>query len=308
MSCPVAAVVVAYESAEVLPRCLAALEGRVAEAVVIDNSRARSGSPELRARHGWVRWIDSASNLGFAGAVNRGVAATSEPFVLLLNPDCELRTGLEALVVACRREGVAGAGGLLAAPGGDPQVGFNARSLPDPQALAFEALGINRLWPRNPVNLRYRLLDLDLGGEAEVGQPAGAFLLLRRDALETVGGMDAGFHPVWFEDVDLCRRLRDAGLALRYVPFAAASHAGGHAVSRLPLQARLRAWYGGMLRYANKHFARGAYRRVRLAVLTGLALRALRSRVRGEPSEALGAYVAAFRILRLEYSRRAGPW
>ncbi len=80
-------------------------------------------------------------------------------------------------------------------------------------------LGLNRLWPGNPVNRRYRCLDLDLEAAADVEQPAGAFLLIRRDAWQALGGFDEGFHPIWFEDVDFLKRARDAGYrrALRSV-------------------------------------------------------------------------------------------
>ncbi len=272
---PVAAVIVSYESGDHLPACLAALRCEAAETVVVDNGSQRPAPAALRRRHPEVRWIDNPVNRGFAAAVNQGAAATAAEHILLLNPDCELLTGLDALVHDCRGEGVAGSGGLLVSADGSPQTGFFCRRLPTPRSLAFEALGINRAWPSNPVNRRYRMLNLDHGSAREVEQPAGAFLLLRRDAFEEVGGLDEGFHPLWFEDVDLCRRLLDAGYRLRFNPAATARHAGGHSVGSLSPEGRQRAWYGGMLRYAGKHFPPGAYRRVRGAVLAGLLLRGL---------------------------------
>lgn len=273
----VAAVIVAYRSGSHLPSCLAALDGKVDEAVVIDNTPGESPAPDLQARFPWVDWINNESNLGFAAAANQGVLATKASNVLLLNPDSELIDGLAELVAECAAKNVAGAGGLLTDRDGSAQVGFFSRSLPTPTALIFEALGINRVWKRNPVNVRYRLLDIRTDVASDVQQPAGAFLLLRRDALNTVGGLDERFHPAWFEDVDLCKRLRDAGFRLRFAPAAMARHTGGHAVATLPLQERLLAWYGGLLRYAEKHFSRGCFRCVRSAVLVGLVLRALHS-------------------------------
>ena len=298
MSCPVAAVIVAHDSNAELPACLAAVRARVAEAVVIDNCPESPVAGALKREHAWARWIDNGENRGFAAAVNQGVAATSAPYVLLLNPDCVLRTGLEGMVEACRVPEVAGAGGLLLDPAGRPQSGFASRSLPTPWTLAFEALGLNRAWPGNPVNRRYRLRSLDPGRESEVPQPAGAFLLLKRAALAAVRGMDEAYWPAWFEDVDLCRRLYDAGFSLRHTPSAVALHSGGHSVNRLPLPARLDAWYGGLLRFAAKHFSRGAYRRVRAAVLVGLLLRKLSCRLRGGSVADAAAYGSAFRRLR----------
>lgn len=307
MSCPVAAVIVAYRSENVLPACLDSLRGKAAETVVIDNTPGAGPPPGLRSAYPWAAWIRNDSNRGFAGAVNQGVAATTAPFLLLLNPDCEVLTDLDGLVDACREDGVAGAGGLLLDLGGAPQTGFHARSLPTPWALAFEALGVNRCWRRNPVNRRYRLLDLDPRSEREAEQPAGAFLLLRRDALQAVGGMDERFHPVWFEDVDLCRRLYDAGYTLRYSPRAAARHRGAHAVTTLPLQRKLQAWYGGLLRYAAKYYPPAARRRVRFAVLAGLQLRRLRCRLGGGSSADAEAYGAVFRLVRSGFPDRSAP-
>ncbi len=304
MSWPVAAVVVAHSSNAELHPCLSSLRGKVEEAVVVDNCPGARAPPALRAAHPWVKWLDNPSNRGYAAGVNQGVAATSAPFVLLLNPDCELLTGLDGLVEACRPERVGGAGGLLVNPDGTPQAGFMARSFPTPWALAFEALGLNRAWPGNPVNRRFRLRRLDPAVECKVDQPAGAFLMLRRRALDAVGGLDERFRPAWFEDVDLCRRLCDAGYALRYTPLASARHVGGHSVGRLSPQVRLNAWYGGLLRYAEKHFSHRAYRRVRVAVLLGLALRRAYCVAGGGSSEDADAYGRLFRLVRCGFPRR----
>lgn len=283
MSSPVAAVVVTYRSNTVLPSCLDGLRGRVAEAVVVDNCPGARPPGELRERHRWVRWIDSRSNLGFAGGVNLGVAATTAPFVLLVNPDCELLTGVESLVEACSRRRTAAAGGRLVDTSGATQRGFVFRSLPSAVTLACEALGVNGFWPGNPVNRRYRQLDRSTVAACRVQQPAGALLMIRREVLARLQGLDEGFHPAWFEDVDLARRLQDAGYILRYEPSCVARHEGAHSVRTLPLPGRLEAWYGGMLRYAEKHFSPGAARWVRLSVVAGLQIRALRCVARNGP-------------------------
>ena len=295
MSRHVSAIVVAYKSGPLLEPCLNALVGRVAETVVVDNCpEARSGK-HLRGRFPRVMWIDNGDNRGFAAAVNQGVAATDSPFVLLLNPDCELVTGLGDLVRAVQEPGVAGAGGLLVDLDGFPQSGFFARSLPTPAALAFEALGLNRLWPSNPANRRYRMLGMDPLAARDIEQPAGAFLLLKRSCLESLGGMDEGFRPVWFEDVDLCKRLLDAGYRMRYVPAVVARHAGGHAVATLTDSRRLDAWYGGLLRYAGKHLPRSSRVWVRVAVIAGLALRAARGCYLSGAASGASAQIAMLR-------------
>ena len=150
MTHPVAAVIVAHRSGSYLPGCLAALDGTVEQAVVIENTPGELPDPELQDRFPWVDWINNDSNRGFAAAANQGISATNAPNILLLNPDCELHSGLGELVAECGAAGVAGAGGLLEGSDGSAQVGFFARSLPTPTTLIFEVLGVNRAWRRKP--------------------------------------------------------------------------------------------------------------------------------------------------------------
>ena len=307
MNPEVAAVIVAYRSNAELPGCLGALRGMVGEAVVVDNGAGSSAPPTLRQAHPWVRWVDNQENRGFAAAVNQGVDTTSAPLVLLLNPDCQILSGVEALVEACGPSDVAGAGGLLVNMDGSPQTGFFARSLPSAWTLAFEAVGLNGIWKRNPINRRYRLTEMDPATGQDVEQPAGAFLLLRRQALEAVGGLDECFYPAWWEDVDLCRRLRDSGYRLRFAPRATARHIGGHSFRELPLQERLEAWYGGMLRYAKRHYPHRTYRLVRLGVLAGLALRSIYSCSRRLSCAEAGTYYTVLRLARSGFPIRNRP-
>jgi N-acetylglucosaminyl-diphospho-decaprenol L-rhamnosyltransferase len=131
------------------------------------------------------------------------------------------------------------------------------------------------MWPGNPVNRRYRALDLDYSRDLQVEQPAGAFLMVRRSVWQELGGLDEGFFPLWFEDVDLCRRISDRGLALYYVPKAVAKHTGAHSISVLSVEMRRVYWYGSLLRYSAKHFGPAAFRLVCLSVVTGSFLRSM---------------------------------
>ena len=156
--------------------------------------------------------------------------------------------------------GTGAVGGMLIGEDGKPQRGFMARNLPTPGTLIFEVLGINRLWPRNPLNWHYRCLALSPMTTAQVDQPAGAFLMFSRAAWETVGGFDERFWPVWFEDVDFCARLKSAGFRTYYDPQGVAKHSGSHSVRTLPLENRERYWYGSLLGYAEKHYRSTAFR------------------------------------------------
>src|SRR5205085_11469200 len=182
-----------------------------AEIVVVDNGSSDGTLAEIQRRG--VRLIANSSNRGFAGAVNQGVQVLDCPYIVLLNPDAVVVSSLEPLRQACDLPRAAAAGGQLLDASGRPQIGFMARRLPTPAALILEVLLLNRIWPGNPVNRRYRGLDLDYSTRLQVEQPAGAFLMVRRSVLLDLGGLDEDF-PLWFEDVDLCRRLVDYRLLL----------------------------------------------------------------------------------------------
>jgi N-acetylglucosaminyl-diphospho-decaprenol L-rhamnosyltransferase len=270
----VAIVIVTYNSAGEISGCLDSLADLAdTEIVVIDNA-STDGTP-ARANRPGVRLITNSRNLGFAGGVNQGVRATSAPFVLLLNPDARLQRGLSALLAQFENPFTGAAGGMLTGPDGQPQTGFMARNLPTPAALIFELLGINRLWPGNRVNWHYRCLGLGQSAAADVEQPAGAFLMFSRLAYEKVGGFDERFYPVWFEDVDFCARLKEAGYRVRYTPEAVANHTGGHSVGTLSMEIRQRYWYGSLLEYAAKHYPPPALRAVCFAVMLGAGFRTL---------------------------------
>jgi hypothetical protein len=198
----IGAIVVTYNSEAEIGPCLDAALRHTERVVVVDNASSDGTLGEVRKRPG-VSLISNAENRGFAAAANQGMKALDVPFLLLLNPDAALETGVEPLAEACGQTGVGASAGKLVDVEGRPQSGFSVRRLPTPAALAFEVLGLNRIWRRNPVNRRYRCLDLDLDTPADVEQPAGAFLMIRRDVWQELGGFDEQFHPVWFEDVDM---------------------------------------------------------------------------------------------------------
>jgi GT2 family glycosyltransferase len=280
MSGSAAVVIVTHNSAAEVGSCLAALRrhawhegGAVAEVVVVDNASADATCELVEAQAPLARLIRNGTNRGFAAAVNQGIRASVSPLVLLLNPDASLETGLDELLRVFEPAEVGAAGGRLVDASGRWQRGFNVRSFPTPAALACEVLLLNRVWPRNPANRRYRMLDFDPQREQDVDQPAGAFLMFRREIWEKLGGLDEAFCPLWFEDVDFCLRIRQAGRRIRYIPGAAAKHTGGHSVRPAAVQFRQLAWYGSFLQFCHKHYAAGTYRGLQAATVAGLCMR-----------------------------------
>src|SRR5580658_4823342 len=185
----VAIVIVTYNSAAEIGRCLDALAGppeSEVEILVVDNASADNTRDEVVARKSRdnIQLIANPSNAGFAAALNQGVRASTAPLILSLNPDALLVRGLDAMADCLEQPGTGAVGGMLTGEDGTPQRGFMARNLPTPAALVFEVLGVNRLWPGNPVNWHYRCLGLnpiapdpmpDPMNLSVVEQPAGAF-------------------------------------------------------------------------------------------------------------------------------------
>lgn len=266
-------IIVTHNSAVEIGACLDAAMGTGAEIVVIDNASEDQTGTEVGRRG--VPLIANRSNLGFAAAVNQGVRFLAAPLLLLLNPDAIIQNSLEPLRQACLDPGTAAAGGLLVDDQGKPQAGFMVRRFPTAAALCFEALLINRVWPGNPINWQYRCMDLDNRAASEVDQPAGAFLMIRRDVWEKLGGFDEDFYPIWFEEVDFLKRAKDEGYRVRFVPESVAKHTGGHSIQKILLEFRQFYWYRSLLRYSAKHFPPGAEKLVCLAVIFGSAMRTM---------------------------------
>ena len=288
------AVIVTHNSARVIERCLQSLMAATPERldiVVVDNASS-DDTLEILKRFPPVRVISNARNKGFAGGVNQGIRELSSRLILLLNPDTEVKHGLSLLPEEFQQSDVGAAAGLLVDRNGKPQTGFGIRRFPNPSALVFEVLGLNRVWPGNPVNRHYRWLDGDFARPADVQQPAGAFLVIRKDLWEKLGGFDEGFHPVWFEEVDYLRRLSRAGFRIRFQPAAVVEHEGAHSFRRKGWEWRQVCWYASLCRYSAKHFKWPGRLLVSLAVLIGFAGRTAWAALKSRSVRPLAVYIA----------------
>ena len=261
-----AVLIITHNSGSVLGECLRSCTHLANVRVLVIDNASTDDTLDIAKSYKQVDLIANQANRGFAGAVNQGFHALTQELVLLLNPDAAIEGDLEPLIRVFSDPCVGAAAGCLLNQDGSPQHGFNVRSFPTPTTLVFEALGVNRLVPWNPVNRQYRQAT-DGRAIVAVDQPAGAFLMIQRKAWAAVGGFDESFHPVWFEDVDFCKRLRSHGYRILYVPTAKARHAGGHSAGRLSWGKKQLYWYDSLLRYASKHFTAASQRVVFAAVI-----------------------------------------
>ncbi|MBI1796167.1 MAG: glycosyltransferase family 2 protein [Candidatus Eisenbacteria bacterium] len=249
-------VIVHYRSREPLLECLAALEADAAgithEIVIVDNDPEKGAIAAAAARFPQVRGIANDENIGYARAINQGIAATTGDVVMAMNPDCVIEPGsLAALLGHLHVHGrTAIVGPRIVDSDGTLQL--SARAFPDHLTFLFNRYSLlTRLFPGNPWSRRYLLTDWDHASVRDVDWLSGACMLVRRAAIRQVGGMDERFF-MFNEDVDWCRRMKLAGWAVTYVPGAQVIHHIG--ASRRKVAARVIVErHRGMIHYFHKH-------------------------------------------------------
>jgi N-acetylglucosaminyl-diphospho-decaprenol L-rhamnosyltransferase len=284
----ISGVVVHWRAADELRELVAAWPAETRyELLVVDNDGSAALAERDAAR---VRLLRPGRNLGFAGGVNLGVEAARAPWVLLLNPDARPESGaLAALEAATRRHPeAAGLVPRLRGLDGAPQHRWQLRPLPRLDQLLRQAFFVPG--PAGP--------RVEPAAGATIEQPAAAALLLSRDRLRALGGLDERFHPAWFEDVDLARRWRAAGLRFVYAPQSDFRHRLGGSLGALGYGGFLRAYNRNLARYLRKHHGASAAWAMRALVPLGAALRLLalplrRPRRTADRREAARALVGA---------------
>lgn len=262
-SAVVDAVIVTWNSGPDLPTCLAALPSFV-RPIVVDNGSADDGVAIARAAG--IEEIALGENRGFPAAVNVGLERVTSDFTLLLNPDVVVGEGA---VERC-----------LAVIAGDASIGLvgpntlDSDGHPEPPAarrdrrashILLESLTLTRLHPWfDRQTIRDRAQDLD------VDAVNGAFMLVRRRALDEVGAFDEGYW-MYMEDLDLNYRLAEAGWKTWYEPAATAIHVKAGTSGEVRGLRLNRAFHYGMFRFYRDHYAATRSPLTNAAVYAGIA-------------------------------------
>lgn len=269
----VAVVVVNYESGPALGPCVAGLRSEgPAELVVVDNGSADGSLRGLGHRFPDVEVLAPGRNLGYGAAANRGVAATTAPWVLVCNPDLEVHPGTLAALAGVLDDdpGCALVGPLIRNP--DGQRYPSARRFPTLTDAAGHAL-LGIFAPDNRFTRSYQRAELGaLDRDREVVDwVSGACFLVRRSAFEEVGGFDEAYF-MYAEDVDLCWRLGRAGWRVVYLPSAEVTHRQGLSTDQQPFR-MIFEHHRSLLRFAAR--SSQGWRRVFLPLVAlGIAVRA----------------------------------
>lgn len=265
----VSVVVLDYNSGSEIVDCLASVAADAGEIIVVDNASTDGSVESVKEAFPHAKILTNDTNRGFAVAANQGVHAANGDVVVLLNPDAIAEPGTLAVlgraVEAHPRAGVVGA--LVLNPDGTVQP--TKRAFPKLRHAAMHGL-LGLLWRNNPGTRAYTLADVSFEEPRTVDWVAMTAVAIRPEAFETVGGFDESFF-FFVEDVDLCRRLGDAGWEIWFEPRAVVTHEWGGSWTKQPLRFLLM-HQRNLYKYFRK-YRRGAWVLASPFVAAGLGLR-----------------------------------
>jgi len=253
-------VIVNWNTSRLLEACLDGIVGNGGqgagdgEVIVVDNASSDFDEAYFRSRFPDVKFVVNDANVGYAKANNQAIAESSGGYVLLLNPDTEVKgDALDRLVEFMEAHPDAAAAGCrLVRP--DGTVERSCRSFPEPGPVAAEWLGLSRLFPKSRRLGAYRMTWFGYDREMVVDQPMGSCLILSRRAIEQVGLFDEDF-PIFFNDVDWCYRAKQAGWNVYFTPAAEVVHHGGASTKQVRREMR-RESHRSLARFYYKHYRR----------------------------------------------------
>ncbi len=225
------------------------------EVFVVDNNSVDGSCAMVQEKFPDVNLIRNDQNLGFSAANNQAIKKSTGRYVLLLNPDTVIEEDTLVKCVGYMDEHPDSGGlGVKMIDGKGDFLPESKRSLPTPRVAFFKIFGLSRLFPRSRVFGRYHLGYLDKDRIHQVEILCGAFMMLRKSALDEVGLLDEDFF-MYGEDIDMSYRLLNAGYKNIYYPESTIIHYKGESTKKGSLNYVL-TFYKAMIKFARKHFSK----------------------------------------------------
>ncbi len=273
-------IIVNFNAGAFLRKCIASIYAETTETSfeiwVVDNNSRDDSVAMVKRDFPAVHLIENAQNVGFARANNQAIAQCAGDYILLLNPDTVLLSAALDKMVRFMDENprVGVAGCKVLNPDGSLQLACR-RMIPTPSVAFFRMTGLSRLFPRSTVMARYNLTYLDENEVNEVDAVSGAFLMVRREVLATVGGLDDNFF-LYGEELDFCLRVKRAGLTVMYYPNAQIIHYKGECSKSNGRKAAFE-FHRAMYLFHKKHYAQTSPWFVNCIVYLGIIFKACSS-------------------------------
>ena len=249
-------VIVNWNTRDYLAQCLESIRANPpsgkCEIFVVDNASEDGSAQMIREKFPEVKLIANGENIGYAEGNNQAIRQSRGKYILLLNPDTEIKSGaLTALIkFAEARPNVAAVGCRLV--GSDGKVQRSCRGFPEPLPVLFEYLRLSRLFPKSKLFGAYRMTYFDYASDAEVDQPMGSCLLISRRALDDIGMFDQDF-PIFFNEVDWCYRAGQKGWKVYFTADAEVVHHGA-ASTRLVKAEMVKESHRALRKFYEKHY------------------------------------------------------
>jgi GT2 family glycosyltransferase len=252
----VSVIIVSYKVRYYIEQCLNSVLRSVpdAEIFVVDNDSADGSVEFLRKRFPQVEVIDNGCNAGFGKANNIALAKATGRYVLFLNPDTVVA---ERTIPGCIEYMDAhpdtGAVGVRMQYGDGHFALESRRSLPTPSVAFWHMTGIGRLFSHSRVFAKYHLSYLDRDRECRIDVVSGAYMFIRKEALDKIGGFDEAFF-MYGEDIDLSYRILQQGYKNCYLPLPIV-HYKGESTNKTSYR-YAKVFYDAMNIFFDKHFKR----------------------------------------------------
>jgi len=253
---------VTWNSEDDIAECLSSLFHAISkvpevklETVIIDNASTdntiRVIENFLRVTEQNIVFLRNEDNLGFTKACNQAIHASTGDYIFILNPDTEiLNSSIKLMMNYLDDNDDVG----VVAPqlvSKHSEIQFSCRTFPKYRDLFFEMLMLASIFPKSEFFSRWKMRYFDHNSLREVDQPMGAALLLKRKVLESVGGLDERFI-MFYNDVDFCKRINDAGFKIIFYPDAKVRHSTGVSIYK-DRSAMIKHWNSDCLKYFRKH-------------------------------------------------------
>ncbi|MFN8297928.1 MAG: glycosyltransferase [Chitinophagales bacterium] len=251
-------VIVNYNVRYFLEQCLLsvqkAIDGLEAEVFVVDNASSDGSEAYIRPRFPWVKWIGNSDNPGFSKANNQAIKLAQGEYVLLLNPDTVVAEDTFSKCIRFMDDHPdAGALGVHMIDGRGNFLPESKRGLPTPAVAFYKIFGFAAFFPKSKTFGKYHLGYLPENETNEVEVLSGAYMFMRRTALDKSGLLDENFF-MYGEDIDLSYRIIKAGYKNYYFADTTIIHYKGESTKKGSLN-YVKAFYNAMIIFARKHFS-----------------------------------------------------
>jgi len=227
MSLPVSIIILHYKTPEVLDKCLNSIlkyyPQEIGHVLVIDNNSGSDFINNFRAKFSQVRLLASKHNVGFAKGVNWGLENADKEYILSINPDIILEPGnLELMLEFMKARPMAALiGPKLVNPDGSIQ--YSCRRFMGPLMVLYRRSNLGKIsFIRKQIDY-FLMKDIDHNQTQEVDWIFGAAMFVRASAIKKIGKLDERFF-MYFEDMDWCRRFKQAGFRVYYFPKTSMRH------------------------------------------------------------------------------------